>query len=278
MEFIDHRGEIEIIGVSDFDPEKIFECGQCFRWDADERGFYYGVAHGRVTRVRSYCGSVFISCSIEDFEAVWYDYFDFCRDYREIRRQLCVDDFMLRATEFGAGIRILRQESWETLCSFIFSQCNNIPRIRKIIESLCQKFGDRIEFEGKSYFTFPSADRIAALDEKSLAFLRSGYRAAYVIDAAKAVVSGNPDLESLSRFSTEDARTSLKALRGVGDKVADCVVLFGYNMLDAFPLDVWVKRAVAKFFNPEFDPVIFSPYAGIAQQYIFYYIRSEVSK
>jgi len=311
MEVFEHDGEVEITGVADFDPVKIFECGQCFRWDADENGVYTGVARGRAARLRSGSGSIggsggrngnlgnggggggscnggsnsrkgvsiFISGTLHDFETIWHDYFDLDRDYAEIRRSLCIDDFMTKATAFGAGIRILQQDKWEALCSFIISQCNNIPRIKKIIAELCRQFGEPVWFEGdsgddKALYTFPSAERLAPLSADDLAQVRCGYRAEYIIGAARAVADGALDLEALSRETPDAARAALKKLRGVGDKVADCALLFGLNMPDAFPLDVWMKRAVAEHYGPAFDPGIFSPYAGIAQQYIFHYMRN----
>lgn len=274
MEYFERAGEVEITGVSDFDLVKTFECGQCFRWEADGSGAYTGVARGCAARLRCDGGSVFISGAAGDFEAVWRHYFDLDRDYGEIRRQLNTDDFMREATEFGAGIRILRQDGWEALCSFIISQCNNIPRIRKIIDALCRGFGEKLDFDGESLYAFPSAERLAAFSEADLAPLRCGYRAQYIIGAARAVAEGALDLDALSRGEPSQARIELKKLNGVGDKVADCALLFGLNMLDAFPLDVWMKRAVAEHFGPGFDPGIFSPYAGIAQQYIYYYMRN----
>ncbi|MDR2569608.1 MAG: DNA-3-methyladenine glycosylase [Oscillospiraceae bacterium] len=279
MKIIKHSTEIEIAGVSDFDPVKIFECGQCFRWNKDENGThkdtaYIGVAFGHVVRVRFCNDSVFISASVEDFETIWRSYFDLDRDYAKIRQQLCIDDYMLHATTFGAGIRLLRQDKWEALCSFIISQNNNIPRIKVIIETLCREFGDVIIFNDKKYYTFPSAEKVAMLDVESLDPLRCGYRAKYIIGAAKAVDNGSLRLEALSQGSLNTARTALKELKGVGDKVADCVMLFGLHMLDAFPVDVWIKRAIKDHYNSSFDPCLFSPYAGIAQQYIFYYIRN----
>jgi len=275
MNIISHKNEIEIIDGLDFDLKKIFECGQCFRWNIDENGSYVGVAHGRVARMRCVGRSIFISGSIDDFEEVWRDYLDLDRDYLEIRKSLCIDDFMQQATDFGAGIRILRQEKWEALCSFIISQNNNIPRIKTIVEALCREFGDSAYFEGKQYYTFPSAERLADVSVESLAPLRCGYRAEYIISTAKAVASGAVDLDALANASSGVARTELKKLHGIGNKVADCVMLFGLHMLDSFPIDVWIERAVTEHFGKDFDPSMFSPYAGIAQQYIFYFKRSE---
>ena len=274
MNCFDRGSSVEITGVSDFNLARIFECGQCFRWNADERGVYTGVAFGRAARLRQEGGSVFLTCAMEEFESVWRGYFDLDRDYAGIRAHVCVDDFMRKASDFGAGIRILRQDKWEALCSFIISQCNNIPRIKKIIAALCLEFGGAFEFDGEVFYSFPSAEKIAGQSEEKLAPLRCGYRAAYIIGAARAVARGELDLEALSRGDPEDARKELKKLRGVGDKVADCAVLYGLGMLDAFPLDVWMKRAVARQYGDSFDAGVFSPYAGVAQQYIYHYIRS----
>ena len=276
--YIERGGEVEISGIADFDLAKIFECGQCFRWDADENGVYSGVAHGRAARIRQVDESLYITGTLDDFEAVWFDYFDLRRDYAAIRRSLCVDDFMREAVDFGAGLRILRQDSWEALCSFIISQCNNIPRIKKIIASLCRCFGDRFDFDGEVFYSFPSAEKLAALEPADLAPLRCGYRSDYIIGAARAVASGKIVLAALAEGTLGDARVALKKLHGVGDKVADCVLLFGLNMLDAFPVDVWVRRAVASYYGDGFDSAVFSPYAGIAQQYMFYYMRPRTAR
>ena len=277
MNIIEHENEIEIIGLDDFDLVRIFECGQCFRWVSDGSGVYTGVAFERVLQVRSEpkTDSVFMLGSLDDFENIWRDYFDIDRDYAQIRQSLCIDDFMSAATEFGSGIRILRQDKWEALCSFIISQNNNIPRIRGIVDSLCKLFGDKIVFNGQEYYTFPSAEKLALLEPRDLAEVRCGYRADYIIRAAKDIAAGKVNLETLADTSSEHARSELKKLHGVGDKVADCVLLFGLHMLDTFPLDVWMKRAVTEHYGADFDPKIFTPYAGIAQQYIFHYMRNK---
>jgi len=274
MKVIKHKNEIEIIDINDFDLKKTFECGQCFRWNADDNGVYTGVAFGRVIKLRSCENSVFITCSEKDFDSFWYNYFDLNRNYSGIREQLCIDDFMRGATEYGKGIRILRQDKWEALCSFIISQNNNIPRIKSIIDTLCREFGDEISFNGKIFHTFPSAGKIATLDTERLSPLRCGYRAEYIIRTAAMVSEGVINLDALADSTPDITRTALKKLHGVGDKVADCVMLFGLHMLDAFPVDVWMKRAVVKHYGTDFDPKIFTPYAGIAQQYIFHYIRN----
>lgn len=265
---------VELRTDDDFDLERIFECGQCFRWNADENGVYTGVAYGRAAKIYREGDSIFISGSLEDFENIWRGYFDLDRSYADIRAGLCVDEYMTEASTFGAGIRILYQEKWEALCSFIISQCNNIPRIKKIVETLCRLFGDKVTLFGEEYYTFPSAEKIAALTAEDLAPLRSGYRAPYIVNAAKMIASGELDLEKVAAGDPVDALKTLKTLNGVGDKVANCVVLFGLQMLDAFPIDVWMKKALKAHYEGGFDPKIFAPYAGIAQQYMFYFARS----
>lgn len=232
------------------------------------------MAFGHAVRLRRERDSIFISCSMDEFLSIWYDYFDLDRDYEKIREKLNIDDFMRQATAYGAGIRILKQDKWEALCSFIISQNNHIPRIKKIVETLCTLFGEPIEFDGGLYYSFPTPERLSTLDESDLTPLRCGYRSDYILCAAKAVADGSLNLEALSRSSIPNARRELLKIRGVGNKVADCVLLFGLGMLDSFPVDVWMKRALSEHFSPDFDPNVFSPYAGIAQQYIFHYVRS----
>ena len=274
MQCLEHNGEVEITGVSDFDLARIFECGQCFRWNPDESGAYTGVALNRAARVRRFGESIFISGTADDFETYWRSYFDLDRDYAGIRQQLCIDEFMRRATDYGAGIRILRQDKWEALCSFIISQNNNIPRIKGIIDALCRLYGEAFEFERRVHHTFPTADRLSRLTPEDLAPIRSGYRAEYIISAASDVATGKISLEELAGSSPAVACAGLKKLHGVGDKVANCTALFGLNILDAFPMDVWMKRAISEHYSPKFDPKVFSPHAGIAQQYIFHYVRN----
>jgi len=267
-------GEVRISGVADFDPVHIFECGQCFRWNMREDGSYVGVAMGRAARVRTESGDVFISGTLRDYEDIWRGYFDMDCDYAAIRRRVAVDDYMKRASDFGAGIRILRQDRWEALCSFIISQCNNIPRIKGIVERLCALCGDVTEFMGETFYTFPDAETVASLSEKELASLRCGYRAPYISAAAQAVRDGALDLDALALTDCETARSALKKLPGVGDKVANCVVLFGLHMVDAFPIDTWMKKTISEHYPDGFSPSVFSPYAGVAQQYMFYFARS----
>lgn len=262
---------VDIKNTDDFVPKHIFGCGQCFRWSQD----YIGVAGGHVARVVPLQDGVRVLCDSNAFDTFWYDYFDLSRDYTRIRETLKKDVRLHDAITFGRGIRILRQEPWEALCSFIISQCNHIPRIMSIIETLCQMFGNRIYFGDQEYFTFPSAERIAQCTLEDLAPLRAGYRTKYILSAAQRVADGAFDLQAVMQMATQDARRALLGLSGVGNKVADCVLLFGMGKTDAFPIDVWMKRAITEFLGNENDAgTSFGEVAGIAQQYLFHYIRN----
>ena len=265
--------EIKITPEDDFSAKKIFDCGQCFRWNENPDGSYTGVALGRAARVREDRGSVYITGTIEDFETVWSDYFDFGSNYARRRKLCAVDDYMLAASEYGRGIRILNQDRWEALCSFIISQCNNIPRIKKIVETMSSLWGEGTELEGREYRAFPDAERVAALSERELEPLRSGYRAPYILNAARMVSGGRLDLEALSKLEYAEAKRRLMELPGIGEKVANCVVLFSLRMPSAFPIDVWIKKAIAEHYPNGLDTSVFGENAGLAQQYMFYYQR-----
>ena len=175
---------------------KTFECGQCFRWNRDENGVYSGIAMGQPARLWEENGDVFIRTAAP--EELWRDYFDLGRDYAEISRGFDGGEYLAKCVGYGQGIRILRQEPWEALCSFIISQCNNIKRIKGIVERLCAAYGQPVGFDGGVFYTFPPAARLAALEEQDLAVLRCGYRAAYIITAARAVAGGSLDLAALT--------------------------------------------------------------------------------
>jgi len=258
-----------------FDLDQIFGCGQAFRFEKCPDGSYIGVAFSRVLKVRKIKGKLqLFNTTPEEYERLWREYFDLDRDYERIRRHFAKDGVMRKAMTAGGGIRLLRQEPWETLVTFILSQCNNIPRIQKIIRALCEGFGEPISFEGRIYYTFPSPGRIAALSAQELASLRCGYRAAYIKEAAEKVASGELDLKKIADMDTQEARKALLSLKGVGDKVADCVLLFGFARLDAFPVDVWIGRVIGTLYDKNtFRKEVFGQYCGIAQQYLFYYAR-----
>ncbi|MDP4109505.1 MAG: DNA glycosylase [Bacillota bacterium] len=271
MIFTYFDGTARISDAGLFSPVNTFECGQCFRWLPDENGGYTGVAFGKAANVRVEDGYLRIKCDPSDFETVWRAYFDLDRDYEVLNSVFSIDDFTQRAVSFGNGMRILRQEPFETLISFIFSQCNNISRIRSIIKSLCMLSGEKFEAMGKTFFTFPTALKINSLSERELQSLRAGYRAPYVREAANAVLTGSINFNALRALGTEEARKEIMRLPGVGKKVADCFLLFGLQKYDAFPADVWIKKVFANY--PGITPSRFGEFAGIAQQYFFYYAR-----
>ncbi len=264
------NGNTVISELDNFSLPQTLDCGQAFRWQEIEDGVWHGIAFGKHLKI-SEKDSVFTlyETTAEDFEKIWRPYFDLDRNYGEIIGILSENEVLKTAGNFADGIRILRQEPWEALCSFIISQNNNIPRIKGIVERLCENFGEKI---ADRLYSFPEAKRIAELTLEDLGVLRSGFRAKYILDAAKKVSSGEIDLESLKTMDLDLARTELMKIYGVGEKVADCTLLFGLSHLNAFPKDVWIKRAMEKLFDGNL-PICAENYAGIAQQYLFHYAR-----
>lgn len=255
-----------------FSARQTLDCGQCFLWEEQPDGSFLGTVNGIPARVWDENGALCITSAPGSADTLWRNYFDCALDYDAIRAAFAVDAFSQNAADFGAGIRILNQPPWEALCAFLVSQCNHIPRIRSILQRLCARFGEEIAFDGKILHTFPSPETIAACQPEELDFLRAGYRAPYLLAAAQEVVSGTLDFDALRLLPTEEARSEIMRLRGVGRKVADCFLLFGLHKLDAFPVDTWMKKA-AVFYDGDFARFQESPYAGVFQQYIFYYAR-----
>ena len=219
---------------------------------------------------------VVLDCSQAEFDAIWRDYFDLAVDYASIRTLADPEDvFLRRACDYGAGIRMLRQEPWEMLVSFIISQRKNIPAIQYCIEALCSRYGEPIESAGERFYTFPSAQTLAALDESHFLACSLGYRAKYVLAAARMVAMGTLDLATIAACSDEELYSTLLAVPGVGEKVANCVMLFGYHRLTRFPRDVWINRIEKQEYGGVFPLERYTELAGALQQYIFYYARSE---
>lgn len=263
-----------------FDPAHIFENGQAFRFADVGNGVYEGVAHGRFLRVyREKEDVVLYPVTKEEYAAVWEDYFDLRRAYGELFSG-CDDDALERGREFAQGLRILKQQPFETLVSFIISANNNIKRIRSIVERLCVACGTPFVFEGKRYYAFPTPQQLAGMGEQELVACGAGYRAPYIKKTAQMVAQGF-DLEAIGHMGYDDAKQTLMQLPGVGPKVADCVLLFAYAKMQAFPADVWVKRILKTLYNfegtnkqiCEFARAAFGENAGIAQQYLFYFAR-----
>lgn len=271
MDYTVKGGDI-LVSTPDFDLDETLDCGQAFRWkkiDSDYLCTYQGSFYNDELTV-SKCGEskfIFHNISEEDFLDKWVDYFDFNTDYSELKRMFSEDETLSEACKFAGGIRLLRQNSWECLISFIISQNNNIPRIKGIIDRLCDNYGGM----------FPDAEQLSQENADSLAYLRSGFRAKYLEDAAKRVGNGITDLSAISTLPIEEARRELKLIKGVGPKVAECILLFGMHRTEAFPIDVWIKRVLGEYY-PNGFPEYLSENAGIAQQYLFHYIRHGVEK
>lgn len=247
------------------------DCGQSFRWYEKEGNIWHGIAYEKSIDVYMQGSDLVISGDVEDKdENLWREYFDLDTGYTEICEKLCADKWLNKAVTAYPGIRILKQEPWEALCSFIISQNNNIPRIKGIIDRLCTNFGKRLH--GGEY-SFPSAQVIAAQSVESLAPLRAGFRAKYIIDAARKVSDGTVDLKRISEMPIEEARTELQKISGVGPKVAECALLYGFGRKEAFPVDVWVRRIMAELY-PEGLPECTCGVEGIAQQYLFHWRRN----
>lgn len=303
-----------VLQVEDFHPDHTFDCGQAFRWEREEDGSYTGIASGRIVNVRieplpgrsgaardpkpekrpeADRGSgetsgepelrdgvpallTVSNTTQEEFEYFWKEYFDLNRDYGAVKKRLAEKDPVLKAAvKYAWGLRILNQGPWETILSFLISQNNHIPRIRKCIEALCAGFGEEAgSYRGRTYYKVPSPERLAALGEADLATCRLGYRAGYVIRTARQV----------AERGIEESFEYLTSLCGVGPKVANCILLFSMRQGSRFPLDVWVKRILTRYYGiPEKDTGAMESFAasyfgkdgGIAQQYLFHYERNE---
>lgn len=273
-----------------FEPEHIFDCGQCFRWNRETDGSYTGVFRQNVVNVKKEDGKIiFRGISDGDLEKECTEYFDLNRDYEEIKNKLSkVDDNLKNSIKYGSGIRILNQDLWETLISFIISANNNIPRIKGIIERLSKNYGNKIIWNGKEYYTFPTPEQLARADTRDLRALGLGFRDVRVYETTKAI---NEDKNKLKELEDEKdvnvLREKLLEFSGVGPKVADCIMLFStLKKLEVFPIDVWVRRVMnelyiknedeAKVNKREIEKLAKEKYgnlAGIAQQYLFYWRR-----
>lgn len=272
MDYIYKDGTMIVKNVTSLDLGETLDCGQSFRWRDNGDGSFTGVAYEKLVTVTIQNGDLHIENTTEqDFEKIWRNYFDLDLDYDSIRSSIGeIHPVLKEASAYAPGIRILRQEPWEALCTFIISQNNNIKRIKGIVDRLCTTFGNKIG--DTDFYTFPTAENLAKLTPDDLAPLRAGFRNKYIIDASQKVATGEVDLEKCKNVPYDDARAELCKIKGVGNKVADCTLLFGMHRIEAFPIDVWMRRAMERLF-PNMTGEDFGKYAGIAQQYIFHYAR-----
>lgn len=285
------RFELE---VDSFELRDIFECGQCFRWKREEDESYTGVIDNYVVNARKTTNNILFDgiskqqVNQDEFENKIKKYFDINRDYNRIKKILSeTDENLAISIKYGEGIRILNQDLWETIISFIISANNNIPRIKGIIERLCANYGKKIEWNGKNYYTFPTPGELSKATVSDLRNLGLGFRDTRVYETTQVINSGKFDLNTLYKKSTDEARNDLSTLHGVGPKVADCILLFSdLKRLDVFPVDVWVRRVMNELYihNDAEEKVNkndikklatekFGNLQGIAQQYLFYWKR-----
>ena len=271
MNYFSTDDSIIVENLSDFNIVNTFECGQCFRFNKIDNFSYMGIVFGKVIFVSQKNNQYIIKgITLSDFENIFISYFDLNLDYNKIRSEISkISPNLKLACKYSQGIRILNQDPWEALCSFIISQNNNIPRIKSIIEALCLKFGEKIY---DNFYTFPKAKVLATLKENDLSDIKCGFRDKYILDAANKVYSLEVDLDKISKLPIESAREELMKIKGVGPKVAECELLYGMHRLEAFPIDTWMKKALNTLFK-DISIKDLGPYAGIAQQYIFHYSR-----
>lgn len=273
---------LRVGNIRDFDLAHIFECGQCFRWVKQPDGSYRGIVNGRAARV-SFDGELLYieNSGIQDFIDIWYDYFDLGTDYSEIKAVLERDEVMREAIKTGYGIRLLRQDFWEMLISFIISANNMIPRIMKTVDTLSMLKGDCIE-AGSSSYSFPGIQQLAAASLEEIQQCRAGFRCKYIYQTAQLMKAGNITRDRLMEMETGAARKELMTLPGVGPKVADCILLFSGLKYDVFPTDVWVKRVMEELYLKreaslkeiqQYAGDNFGALTGYAQQYLFYHAR-----
>lgn len=269
--------------IRNFDTYQVFGCGQCFRWNKEEDDKYIGIAHGKVIEVEKKENDLVIyNTNEQDFIDIWADYFDLYRDYGEIKDSLKKDEILKKAVKYGSGIRILNQEPFEMLISFIISSNNRIPMIKKVIENICESFGREIIYRGKTYYTFPCLSELSSAKEEDFRNFKAGFRSKYIKNTIDMLKNYEQDLDVIKSLEANEALSHMLTFPGVGLKVADCIMLFSMKKTDSFPVDVWVKRAMNYFYNTgdislkkirEFAEGKFGHLAGFAQQYLFFYMR-----
>ncbi|WP_315119402.1 DNA glycosylase [uncultured Clostridium sp.] len=274
---------VMVKNVDNFELAHIFECGQCFRWNKTETGSYIGVAFGKVIEVEKKGNDVLIyNTNEEEFKDIWVGYFDLYRDYSEIKTILKKDSLLEKSVIFGNGIRLLQQEPFEIIISFIISANNRIPMIKRAIDKISKKWGEAVEYKGNTYYAFPTIDKLKDATEEELELCGTGFRAKYIADTVNKIYNKEFDIDCIKEKSDDDCHKALQNFMGIGPKVADCIMLFSMGKYSAFPVDVWVKRAMQHFYLApdlslkkirDFGRDKFGEVSGFAQQYLFYYAR-----
>lgn len=285
MEITYYSDHVHIKNLIEFDPKDILTCGQCFRFYEEDDESFTIVAYGKVLNIKKEEDDIYIiGSNEEDFKNIWYKYFDLEKDYKKIEKALSIDPVMKKAISYGKGIRILNQEKFETIISFIISANNGISRIRKSIEKISNLYGNYItEDKNRSYYSFPSPSVLKDIDPLEIREkTKVGFRDKRIVESSKMIYNKDIDIEEISKLSLQSQREELMKLPGVGPKVADCILLFSFERNESFPVDVWIKRVMEELYIKEEiqkkevaqkGREIFGAYAGFANQYLFYYGR-----
>jgi N-glycosylase/DNA lyase len=278
-------GGLVITGLEHFNTTHIFECGQCFRWYKEEDGSYTVIAGGRVANFLQQGDTLYVDRADErDWRVFWHHYFDLDRDYGAIKKELSKDPILEEAINFGYGMRLLNQDPYETIISFILSANNQIPRIKKAVETIATNLGEHIvTYKGKDHYSFPEPEKLAEKTEDYIREIyRVGFRADRIREVSRRIADGEFDTACIFDIEHKDAKELLTTLPGIGPKVSDCILLFAFDKGEAFPVDVWVKRVMEYFYfkrpatKKELEDSgekLFGSLAGYAQQYLFYYAR-----
>lgn len=280
---------VKVRSVKNFELPHVFDCGQCFRWNREANSSYIGVALGRVIEVEKKKDDLYIyNTSMKEFNEIWINYFDLHRSYSAVKETLSKDPLLRKAVDFGYGIRLLQQDEFELTISFIISSNNRIPMIKRAIENISKKWGHEITYKGKKYYTFPTVQSLKNASEEDLQNCGVGFRAKYIADTVEKIYESNKeeykqfDLKTIKKLSDDDCHKALQNFMGIGPKVADCIMLFSMEKYTAFPVDVWVKKAMIYFYMApdvslkkirDFGRDKFEELSGFAQQYLFYYAR-----
>ncbi len=278
--------------LDSFELEHIFDCGQCFRWNKQDDDSYIGVINSGVLKVSKNKNRVVFEGILEgDINSIIYDYFDLGTNYDEIKREFSkIDDSMKKSVDFGYGIRILNQDLWEMIISFIISANNNIPRIKGIIERISEKCGEKITWNGKDYYLFPTVEKLSKLSVSDLRSLGTGFRDKRIYKTTQMILNNEVSIDKLTKMkNTLEIREELLKLDGIGEKVADCIMLFALKRYDSFPIDVWVRRVMNTLYIHNEDETkvtkkaiqecaynLFEEKQGLAQQYLFYWARENI--
>lgn len=285
MNVVERDGNVYLLDVQDFELGQTLECGQCFHFKRLGKGEYGISAYGRLLHARQESGRqgqiILLDTTLEDYRNVWENYFDLKRDYGAIKKVLLKNSELKDAIDTMWGVRILNQDFFETLLSFIISQNKQIPHIKKIVENMSRRYGHFLgKIGNEEFYSFPDVNTLKEVAEEDFRQLKAGFRAPYLCDAVKTIAEGRLPVEMFEKMSSDETMKELMKIKGVGEKVASCVMLFSLGKRDAFPVDVWIKRIMEfLYFHEDTDKEIirkkaagmFGEYGGYAQQYLFYY-------